>query len=733
MAAFGLAREHAPPRVAADWSTSQPAARAPYAPQAPAISAATALAAAATAPSSSTAPSSFAAAAPPAWAPAPTTTALAAHVPGPAPTVTTTSLPPASARTSPSFVPVVSPPSGGGGALDRVSAPKGAAYDPYFESLAKAVAAKESAAENLLRLFREENEGLREEARFLEEQLDAARKEIALLNVKLENSAVAREEGAVLYAKLSDIITKSQFTEMQKDAEINRLSRQLEERDKELGRLKDENKLHELEWEVEREALHSALATASGLSPRASAGEEKASQGVLSASVAADFESEEFTSAVAEFRPVLAGLFSQYADLAPGHEERQLRGRAGPTPPSPLDADPLNPSAKMSRSLFLQLCTDAGLLASEGAPAAADSALSVVSARSGLAFGQFIATLLVLAHSLFQHRPRDASPSQGPVHGALFRHVVTTFLLPLASGLGIVGSGPGPYSSSPFPSSSYLPSPVLAPDFAATSRSGTGAGFSGGGGVGRGRSRSRSPTSSVNGSVSVRGPPSVVKSHMRHSVKSDRSGWMGKGGGDTGPLEMVRLSPEHRFAGSSMMPGGAEASPAALDATFSMDNPEVRDVFDKDRTALRTIFEHYHRNRPTSYRNRNPGPVNRWTFRDLTRFAHDFRVTPGVAAMPQLLEQFQQAVRADPGSSTPSSASGRGVDKDLEPSIGYTGFLVFLGHLAVHGFTQKPPFRAPPYAVMSLFQWLDRSDGRNRMQARDGTAPHFVSRSAFRP
>jgi hypothetical protein len=32
----------------------------------------------------------------------------------------------------------------------------------------------------------------------------------------------AREEGAVLYAKLSDIITKSQFTEMQKDAEINR-------------------------------------------------------------------------------------------------------------------------------------------------------------------------------------------------------------------------------------------------------------------------------------------------------------------------------------------------------------------------------------------------------------------------------------------------------------------------------------------------------------------------------
>jgi hypothetical protein len=150
-----------------------------------------------------------------------------------------------------------------------------------------------------------------------------------------------------------------------------------------------------------------------------------------------------------------------------------------------------------------------------------------------------------------------------------------------------------------------------------------------------------------------------------------------------------------------MMPGGAEASPAALDATFSMDNPEVRDVFDKDRTALRvrvpspgrlvgppcarqhgalrsngaghvcavvgnmcacavvcvcglvcvavcvcvrtcvllgqTIFEHYHRNRPTSYRNRNPGPVNRWTFRDLTRCVCVSGACCVVTSIPSLL------------------------------------------------------------------------------------------------
>ena len=106
-----------------------------------------------------------------------------------------------------------------------------------------------------------QNDGLRDEIKFLEEQLDAARKENALLNVKLENSAVyvsmaarrtsrsgsvlcacacasylclfvctrgcvalysAREEGAALFTKLTDIVTKSQNSELQKDAEITR-------------------------------------------------------------------------------------------------------------------------------------------------------------------------------------------------------------------------------------------------------------------------------------------------------------------------------------------------------------------------------------------------------------------------------------------------------------------------------------------------------------------------------
>ena len=63
--------------------------------------------------------------------------------------------------------------------------------------------------------------------------------------------------------------------------------------------------------------------------------------------------------------------------------------------------------------------------------------------------------------------------------------------------------------------------------------------------------------------------------------------------------------------------------------------------------SLQTIFDHYIQNRPVSYKTRNPGPSRRWTFGDLTRFAHDFRVSPGVAQMPLLLQLFQMVRLCD--------------------------------------------------------------------------------------
>lgn len=171
---------------------------------------------------------------------------------------------------------------------------------------------------------------------------------------------------------------------------------------------------------------------------------------------------------------------------------------------------------------------------------------------------------------------------------------------------------------------------------------------------------------------------------------------------------------------------------------FSIDLPGVRDVFARDKRALKSIFLHFATTRPTNFRNPYAGPSDRWSLDDAKRFAHDFRLVPGVVSMPQLVDIVATVTDKAPGSASGSAPrrrrpSGRTDGFDGGVCMLYDAFLEFLGRVALQGFTQRPPFKAPAYAVMSLFQWLDRSPGRERMKLRDGTTLHFASRSTFRP
>ncbi len=228
--------------------------------------------------------------------------------------------------------------------------------------------------------------------------------------------------------------------------------------------------------------------------------------------------------------------------------------------------------------------------------------------RPSMSFGQFVAGLLVLAHGVLGNA-RDERKMY-------FAMMVNQYVAPMAPGSLLERL---PHDTSPLasialakqslrslkrhlsspvsPLSAMPPTPPSAVDsfrVGAVPYRGSGAappgGFAYGGSVDAPeptpRTRSRSPGSVGASTAGDRrsGVSSVVATQLRSTNKSDRAAWMSSQAKSEGPMELVRLSPEHRFS-------GANGPAAASDTRFSMDLPDVRDVFEKDQRALKVTCD----------------------------------------------------------------------------------------------------------------------------------------------
>jgi hypothetical protein len=206
---------------------------------------------------------------------------------------------------------------------------------------------------------------------------------------------------------------------------------------------------------------------------------------------------------------------------------------------------------------------------------------------------------------------------------------------------------------------------------------------------------------------------------------------------------------------------------------------EVISLFNRERPALQSIFDHYNKRSHNTMSSSHPDAYHLLDYSELLIFAREYNITPKLCTASRLAELFRvirknntagisvnvptrrsstltfkigvSSSMDETASETPdvdgtpnrrSSSRMSKIDGSRVPTVladnggaealTYSQFLELLGHIALESFTDKN-HRLPEQRVLSLMKWLDASKGRDKMAARrSSTVVRFGSRTGFK-